>query len=1379
MITLSRYNYVARAFTVLCVAIPLIAGSTTSASEPETIANWMNTPNPETTRLQKNWQALRQRGLRLLPVPKYLEFIGQPVRLTGPAGRTLAVVLDQESKQGTIAANEIVSRVRELAPEITVAIVKTPQPEAFNVVIENHWPNTFTRDNSRPRQATVTDQAYGIYPAADGNSITLAGQGAIGMLYAAVTLRWLIDLQDGQAVLHPARIIDWPDFKFREMNTLFTNYYTRLFRQKKYAAAIICMQRTVDHLFRMKATATHRNLISTYRKWSPFSKGLPFTDDEYRTVKAIADYARARGIVFMDNGTVTLAWERTDKDRPVVKKMMLHRVHHQYYSWAMHDLHRKKSALMTEYIRRSGIGWFFVHAVDGGGIRDPENWSRRDPLTRQKYGDNRVQADLDMFNIYVKAIKQAGGTPILVIYPYSGHAFGIKSVLANLSMADTPGNRLEARRMIDKLRAWALGVNKRLDKDVRVCLRESDRASMDRFGRAFPGRPLWIYYEVAHTNRDTRPLLSPEIRCFWSAYREGRGFPGSDQDIIWLNTSRKFKEPSWAAASEYAWNVHFPGWSDLARKAWQGYRQRGTPWPSVAGQKGYDILSERAAVGTWGHELGQVLRDIFRFGLSFHVAVNPRKAATRFNLKDYLPLVKRNRNAIDKANAALDRAWEMVLASRKSGHPVPDPFTLPLLVQLYTMTRAAKPYIDVHYHLEKGDLLARRGQLEAVDSEIKAARAELAVGKAAYEQLMRKLHDEPVLLKWGELGRWSRGFLDARLMQPDFADLEKQITGLATNKERIFQAYNVPEWFKPWLAKKQLQAVMTAGPLTIDGKLDEPVWRIAPPAMHFVAHRTLRMTPQPIQVRMAYDQTAVYLAARITQPLINRIKEPRRSTSKYAFTESIEWMLAPAGGADRVHYQFVIDSTGNLFTLRHIASTSGPIKRDVGWQSKARIATQRSATGWSCEIMVPFASLGKQPDRKWTALIAYNHIHNLEPRKVEPFACRYFDGKSFHDLTMYPRLDFIRTPKVLPAPAPVIQCLTPAMVGKTHASGSGSLVSFGLRVETREPLHEVTIKVQYLDRDRKLLRERELLHTAYLPLTWMTTSRVQEQLERMHQGIWLRIRLRFKTADNLEREVKKTLAVGKLAALLKPGDIYQPGVTPGSHALAVPVYCDVNTRQGTLISFARGSFSFWIRPRWSGREVKSSDRLRRDRCFIHYGKFRPQYPTYTNLHNIALFKTWSGFLILQIANAKYKSRRVQADIRAWKPGEWHHLACSWNVGEPTGARMAIFVDGKRASHDVTQWGSPVQGPLATARSIFTLQVGSFNSGYGAAGADIDELLVSPHELPAEDFTPCRQPLAKLPPATLYFRFERNLTGSYCLAGTTGTITARLGALMRM
>ncbi|HUS80467.1 MAG TPA: glycoside hydrolase family 20 zincin-like fold domain-containing protein, partial [Armatimonadota bacterium] len=168
--------------------------------------------------LQRNWDAISARGLRLLPVPKRISFEGEPVVLAGEGQRPAVIVLANETERGRIAANEIVSRMADFRPRAEIPVVAARRPDAYNIVIETTWPGTFTRDETRPPEARQTDQAYGLYPREDG--IVLSGQGEMGMLYAAVTLRWLIEEQGGRVLLHPASVVDWPDYKHRQIGTL-------------------------------------------------------------------------------------------------------------------------------------------------------------------------------------------------------------------------------------------------------------------------------------------------------------------------------------------------------------------------------------------------------------------------------------------------------------------------------------------------------------------------------------------------------------------------------------------------------------------------------------------------------------------------------------------------------------------------------------------------------------------------------------------------------------------------------------------------------------------------------------------------------------------------------------------------------------------------------------------------------------------------------------------------------------------------------------------------------------------------------------------------------------------------------------------------------
>ena len=60
-------------------------------------------------------------------------------------------------------------------------------------------------------------QGYVIQMAGSGDNLklTLVGSDSLGTLYAAVTCRQLIVKRDGQLLLQPVFVRDWPDFKTR------------------------------------------------------------------------------------------------------------------------------------------------------------------------------------------------------------------------------------------------------------------------------------------------------------------------------------------------------------------------------------------------------------------------------------------------------------------------------------------------------------------------------------------------------------------------------------------------------------------------------------------------------------------------------------------------------------------------------------------------------------------------------------------------------------------------------------------------------------------------------------------------------------------------------------------------------------------------------------------------------------------------------------------------------------------------------------------------------------------------------------------------------------------------------------------------------------
>ncbi|MFA7231248.1 MAG: glycoside hydrolase family 20 zincin-like fold domain-containing protein, partial [Victivallaceae bacterium] len=517
------------------------------------------TTDNETNILNHNWQELKSRHLRLLPVPKRINFTASPIVISGKGAQPIAIVLKQDTERGRIAAAEITSRIAELAPGVKVPVGSVAPQAAYAIIIDN----INSQLPAAPEGAKNCEQTYSLTPAENG--ITLAGQGETGMLYAAVTLRWLIERNGDEVVLYPATVYDWPDFTTRALPA--PGQHTMPCYNFDYPSdpqkAFEKMKPMINYIFRMKGNCLmHTN--TRWHKFSPYTAQAAFDSKELAATKLISDYARQRGITSFNYGKVSLGEAWSDANRPETKNMLYYKTHGEYHSWARHDLHRKKAEQMAQFCKDSGNTAFYIHAVDGGSIDNPEMWNDRDKLTKEKYGNDRVSADADMFNIYIDAFKQAGVNAWLVVYPYTGVYLNEDAGLKAIGLSDTPEQRAYVRKAIDKNKAWMQAINKRIPPNVPVCLRESKQDMMFDFMKQFPGRPMFIYYEVTNPGWDACPLLPPEVATFVTAYGAKR-----KNDILWCNMygggENIAVESIFGAISEFAWNTNFPGAHQLDR----------------------------------------------------------------------------------------------------------------------------------------------------------------------------------------------------------------------------------------------------------------------------------------------------------------------------------------------------------------------------------------------------------------------------------------------------------------------------------------------------------------------------------------------------------------------------------------------------------------------------------------------------------------------------------------------------------------------------------------------------------------------------------------------------------------------------------------------
>jgi len=1322
------------AFAMLCVLVGHCRAATTD----------------ETEVLRRTWQELRKRKLRLLPVPKQIRFTNEKIVVAGPGARDVVIVLMQNSERGQIAANEIVSRMKDFGTGLQkgLPVVATRRPGAYNIVLENRWPNTFTRDMKRPAEAKKTDQAYGLYPTATG--ITLAGQGELGMLYAAVTLRYLIEQENGKVVLHAARVVDWPDFKNRSMGW-FDGPYHSWFLGEDTAKYLANMVKHIDFLFRIKANGIFVHSIC------PHQGSLPNTvtgdPKKIEGAKAVNDYARKRGIITNGPGSPRLGEHPKDKDRPGFDKMLQFKKSYgtHYHSLARHDLHRNKARNMAEFCRRSGYARLSMHAIDTGGLLNPELWEQREELTRRKYGNDRAQADADMFNIYTEALRNVGADLVAIPYPYSSGIADVNAVRRRLGLPDTAAGREKAQEVHDRLRKWAARLNEKLALGVPIVVRESSREALFKFFALYPGRPMVVDWWPFNGGR-VNPLLPMSLRAVGNGYAPDR----PHGDALSLMDAHMFCEHVKVCGSEYAWNTRFPGWSESV-------------WGGDDDQAAREILAERAAVGLWGYEAGMQLKELFRHGLSLRFVTNPKKEAARIS-QDKLPgLIRQHRDAAQKACGAMDRLWARHKAAKAEGRRIMDDFSYPFFVQYYGMLKAANAYANVHYHESEAMAAISAGEMARGMEHVAEGRQALMRDKAEYDRVAAELAREPLVVAPSTLPRrygWNKSYV-AILGRPDLPGLEQKYAKLEANKEKLYEQYNIPAWFRKWFEKRKITAVRTTGAITLDGDLSEPCWNDAPRIEHFVALKQFKVMEQPCVVRLLHDADHLYVGVKAAQPLLAQIRERKRATNAYKLADGVELFFVRGDRNSGKLYQFAVDTAGNLWTGRKPVQPED--KGPHGWDSGGRLAVKKGQREWTFELAIPFARVGGRSGEPWHILIGRNLLTRAKPAAFAHYASSWLANRSFHTRERYAPLTFGKNTNGPFDVAPAIECSAPKLRSQAIATGTGTLIEFGLKLETKRPLQDVAIRAEVLDRDGTRIGTVPVTRKPHIPVTWSTQRPIQIQLQTLHKGVKLKITAGYRTFDGEAQATARTYVLGDPAAVLGRDEVFAEGLHPNTHGLAAMAYCDVNVSEGALLSPQRGTVEFWVLPR-----------KRREWCALfHYGRQgrdgkRPKAFNELGRSCVAAILRQNHSMNLEIRNHEYERRYVQAPIKGWNSGRWQHFAYVWDLNDNGKARLEIYHDGQRVSGEVKRkWKTADDSAMEPGPGGYAFQLGSLNSGHGAAGAVFDEVRIWNRPRYSADFVPSRgqTPLAD---GLLHFAFENTLAGQYRIGGKKGTLTAIVG-----
>ncbi|HEX2187912.1 MAG TPA: DUF5916 domain-containing protein [Longimicrobiaceae bacterium] len=143
-------------------------------------------------------------------------------------------------------------------------------------------------------------------------------------------------------------------------------------------------------------------------------------------------------------------------------------------------------------------------------------------------------------------------------------------------------------------------------------------------------------------------------------------------------------------------------------------------------------------------------------------------------------------------------------------------------------------------------------------------------------------------------------------------------------------------------------------PPSVDGRLDDPVWTGAGPARGFVQYAPSAGAPatHDTEVRVAYDDQAVYVAVRMYDPHPDSIvgQLARRDADVHS-----DWALI---GFDSYHdrrtgFAFAVNPRGvkqDIFLFDDTGS-------DIGWNAVWDAAARVDSAGWTAEFRIPLSQL--------------------------------------------------------------------------------------------------------------------------------------------------------------------------------------------------------------------------------------------------------------------------------------------------------------------------------------------------------------------------------------------------------------------------------------
>lgn len=215
---------------------------------------------------------------------------------------------------------------------------------------------------------------------------------------------------------------------------------------------------------------------------------------------------------------------------------------------------------------------------------------------------------------------------------------------------------------------------------------------------------------------------------------------------------------------------------------------------------------------------------------------------------------------------------------------------------------------------------------------------------------------------------------DPEFDQPRFADARatleaaRRVATLITPLDEPIPATPAP---LPHIAEPlplpTARVPVAAGLFTVDGRLDDPVWKDAA-VLKIERTHTGGYAPVATTVRVARDTSGLLISFDCTEPRLEGLRASITGRDvPVQSDDSVEVFLSPEP-AGLPWYQFAAGAGGGFSDAR---------TGDIRWSTRWQCATGRSDTGWTAEMYIPFSSLNTDAPASgstWLANITRNRL---------------------------------------------------------------------------------------------------------------------------------------------------------------------------------------------------------------------------------------------------------------------------------------------------------------------------------------------------------------------------------------------------------------------